>query len=145
MPRIAPAIAALCLLTSVAIAEPFDRCGAFVDGLEGCVLFQPDGDSQQFLPDFTPPPVGTRARIRGDMTPCASICFVPCIQSAVSSPCVLPCAADFDASGVLAPADIFAFLNAWFSGLISADYNHSGGLTVQDIFDFLNAWFAGCP
>jgi hypothetical protein len=26
-----------------------------------------------------------------------------------------------------------------------ADFDHSGGLAVADIFAFLNAWFAGCP
>jgi hypothetical protein len=54
------------------------------------------------------------------------------------------CAADFDASGALSVDDIFAFLNAWFSGSLSADFDGSGGLTVQDIFDYLSAWFAGC-
>jgi uncharacterized membrane protein len=53
------------------------------------------------------------------------------------------CPADFDCSGSLAVADIFAFLNAWFADDPRADFN-GGGLAVQDIFDFLNAWFAGC-
>ncbi len=53
------------------------------------------------------------------------------------------CPADFDNSGNLAIADIFAFLNAWFAGDPAADFN-GGGLAVQDIFDFLNAWFSGC-
>jgi hypothetical protein len=53
------------------------------------------------------------------------------------------CAADFDNSGGLEVADIFAFLNAWFSGDPSADVN-GGGLSVQDVFDYLNLWFAGC-
>jgi hypothetical protein len=54
------------------------------------------------------------------------------------------CPADFDCSGGLAVADIFAFLNAWFQGDPHADFN-GGGLAVQDIFDYLNAWFTGCP
>jgi hypothetical protein len=54
------------------------------------------------------------------------------------------CPADFDQSGGLALADIFAFLNAWFGGDARADFDGSGGLAVADIFTFLNAWFAGC-
>jgi hypothetical protein len=53
------------------------------------------------------------------------------------------CAGDFDGSGVLEVADIFAFLNAFLAGNPSADFN-GGGLAQQDIFDFINAWFAGC-
>jgi hypothetical protein len=55
-----------------------------------------------------------------------------------------PCPPDFDGSGAVNVIDIFAMLNAWFSGDISADFNHDGHLSVQDIFDFLNAWFGGC-
>lgn len=133
-------------LASIAHAEPFDKCGVFVNGLEGCILFQPEDNSPQVLPDFVAPAAGTRARVRGDMISCASFCFAPCIQNAISSSCgTTTCRADFDGSGSLAPADIFAFLNAWFSGAISADYDNSGALSVQDIFDFINGWFAGCP
>jgi hypothetical protein len=55
-----------------------------------------------------------------------------------------PCPADFDCSGSLAVADIFAFLNTWFSGSATADFDGMNGLQVADIFAFLNAWFAGC-
>jgi hypothetical protein len=55
-----------------------------------------------------------------------------------------PCAPDFDRNGSVNVLDIFAFLNAWFSGDMSADYNHDGALSVLDIFDFLNSWFVGC-
>ncbi len=58
--------------------------------------------------------------------------------------CSPPCAADFDGSGVLSAADIFAFLNAWFAGLPDADFDGQSGLGVTDIFAFLNAWFSGC-
>jgi hypothetical protein len=54
------------------------------------------------------------------------------------------CPADFDCSGGLAVADIFAFLNAWFAGSPSADFDGIDGLQIADIFTFLNAWFAGC-
>jgi len=40
----------------------------------------------------------------------------------------------FDEDGVVAVADIFAFLNAWFGGDPRADIN-GGGLSVSDIFD----------
>jgi hypothetical protein len=55
------------------------------------------------------------------------------------------CAADANLDGVLSVADIFAFLNRWFTGSRGADFDVSGTLSVQDIFAFLNAWFAGCP
>ena len=144
--KIAIAVLVLLYMYSDALGQPFDKCGTFVQGLEGCVLFQPDDGAQQVRPDITAPAVGTRARIRGEQISCASFCFAPCIQNAISSPCTPPaCRADFDGSGALAPDDIFAFLNAWFAGNISADYDQSGSLSVQDIFDFINAWFAGCP
>ncbi len=54
------------------------------------------------------------------------------------------CPADFDASNAVEVGDVFAFLNAWFSGDADADFNTVGGITVNDIFDFLNAWFAPC-
>jgi hypothetical protein len=54
------------------------------------------------------------------------------------------CPADFDCSGTLAVADIFAFLNAWFAGDPRTDFDGVDGIQVQDIFAFLNAWFGGC-
>lgn len=54
------------------------------------------------------------------------------------------CLPDFDGSGMLSVADIFAFLNSWFASSPSADFDGSGDVGVQDIFAFLNAWFAGC-
>lgn len=54
------------------------------------------------------------------------------------------CPTDFDQSGTLAVADVFAFINAWFASDPQADFNGDGALSVQDIFDFITAWFAGC-
>lgn len=54
------------------------------------------------------------------------------------------CAADFNQIGGVTIDDLFAFLNAWFSGLPGADFNHLGGVTIDDLFLFLNAWFVGC-
>jgi hypothetical protein len=54
------------------------------------------------------------------------------------------CPADFDASGTLNVADIFAFLNAWFAASPRADFNGVNGIGVADIFDYLNAWFLRC-
>lgn len=39
-------------------------------------------------------------------------------------------------------ADIFAFLNDWFTGF--GDFNNDNATTAADIFEFLNCWFAGC-
>jgi hypothetical protein len=55
-----------------------------------------------------------------------------------------PCLIDFDQSGTIEVADIFAFMNAWFAGDPSAQFDANPGLQVSDIFAFLNAWFAGC-
>ncbi len=55
------------------------------------------------------------------------------------------CRANFDRLGGLSPADIFAFLNAYFSNLPGTDFNADGQSTPSDIFAFLNAYFAGCP
>ncbi len=54
------------------------------------------------------------------------------------------CRADFDCSGALSVADVFAYLNAWFAGEQRCDFDGLNGLQVADIFAFLNAWFAGC-
>ncbi len=54
------------------------------------------------------------------------------------------CIADFNCSGGLSVADIFAFLNAWFAGDPKANFDGAGGLQVADIFSFLDAWFTGC-
>jgi subtilisin-like proprotein convertase family protein len=54
------------------------------------------------------------------------------------------CAVDFDNNGVRQPADIFAFLNAYFANDPRADWNNNGTREPADIFAFLNAYFAGC-
>ena len=54
------------------------------------------------------------------------------------------CVADFDSSGTVNVADIFAYVKAFFARDPSADIDRSGSVTVQDLFDFLTAWFAGC-
>lgn len=46
---------------------------------------------------------------------------------------------DWDCSGVVEVADIFAFLGDWFSGV--GDMDEDGVNEVADIFTFLNAWF----
>jgi hypothetical protein len=61
--------------------------------------------------------------------------------------------ADFDENGALSPADIFAFLNAYFArctgGMLAAcrgrnaDFNNDGTLAPADIFAFLTAYFTG--
>lgn len=60
-----------------------------------------------------------------------------------------PCVADFNCSESVEPADIFFFLDAWFSesatpggGELRTDYDGSGAVEPADIFFFLNAWFS---
>lgn len=55
------------------------------------------------------------------------------------------CPADFNGTDGVTTADIFDFINAWFSSDSRADFDRSGELDATDIFDFLNAWFTGCP
>jgi hypothetical protein len=54
------------------------------------------------------------------------------------------CTADFDSSGAVTPQDVFAYINAYFTGDLRADINRDGVLTPTDFFAFLNAYFAGC-
>lgn len=57
------------------------------------------------------------------------------------------CPPDFDNSGAVAVADLFAFLTDWFTPdppNPAADFNADSEVTSQDIFDFLAAWFTGC-
>lgn len=54
------------------------------------------------------------------------------------------CRPDFNTDALLSPADIFAFLNAYFAGDPRADFDNNGVRQPQDIFAFLNAYFAGC-
>lgn len=56
------------------------------------------------------------------------------------------CPCDPNGSGTTTVADIFEYLNRWFTGDPRADLN-GGGIQVSDIFDFLNCWFSpplGC-
>lgn len=54
----------------------------------------------------------------------------------------LPCAPDWDDSGDVDSADLFAFLADFFA--LDADFNDDGATDSQDFFDFLNGFFAGC-
>lgn len=76
----------------------------------------------------------------GDMTTAGSL---PVEHWARYRHVVRPCVPDADCSGTLNVADIFFFLNRWFSGSSDADFN-GGGLDVGDVFTFLNSWFSGC-
>lgn len=58
---------------------------------------------------------------------------------------IVPCRADYNADGQLTPADIFAFLNAFFARDFGADYDGNTFLEPTDIFAFLNGYFARCP
>jgi hypothetical protein len=54
------------------------------------------------------------------------------------------CPGDFNDDAVQQPADIFAFLNAYFSGSAAADFNLDAVLAPADIFAFLSAYFSPC-
>lgn len=61
-----------------------------------------------------------------------------------TTPC---CYANFDQTGPVEVADIFAYLSAYFAGSTTADIL-TNGTNVPDVpalFAFLSAWFAGCP
>ncbi|HNB60878.1 MAG TPA: proprotein convertase P-domain-containing protein [Phycisphaerales bacterium] len=60
-----------------------------------------------------------------------------------------PCSADFDHTGGVTVADLFTFLDAWFTqfpggtpGTPSADFDGDSSVTVGDLFGFLDSWFA---
>jgi len=151
MATIAPAL----LAAGSAVATPYDQCGTYMMGLEGCIVFQPDDATLGRVRPDVLRPVGTHARVQGDMQGCVSFCFVPCVVGSVVGECGAPaCRANFNGVNGVTVQDIFDFLGAWFAGCTaggagacqygSADFNGVSGLTVQDIFDFLSAWFAGC-
>jgi hypothetical protein len=54
------------------------------------------------------------------------------------------CRPDFNSDAVLAPADIFAFLTAFFAGDPRTDFDNNGIRQPADIFAFLTLYFAGC-
>ncbi len=55
-----------------------------------------------------------------------------------------PCAADFNADGVVNTLDFLDFFNAWTSRDQSADFDGNGVVNTQDVLVFLNAFTAGC-
>ncbi len=73
--------------------------------------------------------VGAYSRFAGLGTSCAG-----------ASAC---CIADFDQTGTINAADLYAFFEAWFAGNLAADLDGSG-LSSSDIFRFIQEWFAGC-
>lgn len=56
----------------------------------------------------------------------------------------IACPGDANDDGLRTPADIFFFLNLYFSGSARTDVNADGLRTPADIFAFLNTYFAGC-
>jgi hypothetical protein len=63
------------------------------------------------------------------------------VKFALSAPA---CRADFTSDGARTPADIFAFLSAYFAGDARGDFTLDNARTPADIFGFLSAYFAGC-
>lgn len=56
------------------------------------------------------------------------------------------CRPDWDHNGVLTPADVAAFVSAWFASLqagnLNGDYDGNGAVTPADVSNFVNDWFA---
>lgn len=56
-----------------------------------------------------------------------------------------PCAADWDASGVVNSADVSMFINDWFvdqvKGTLVADFDANGVTNSTDVSAFINRWF----
>jgi hypothetical protein len=78
--------------------------------------------------------VGVNRVFSGPGTPCNA-------PGDASAPC---CRGDFDHDGVRQPADLFAYLGAYFAARVSqADTDSSGTLEPADIFTFLGLYFAG--
>lgn len=55
------------------------------------------------------------------------------------------CPFDFDCNHSIQPADIAAFVNAWFGSLqgggLQGDWDHNGTVEPADIAAFVNGWF----
>jgi hypothetical protein len=78
--------------------------------------------------------VGANRRFVGDLTACNA-------PANDTTPC---CRVDFNQDQKRTPADIFAFLNAFFAQNPQADWSGDATLAPSDIFLFLNAYFVGC-
>jgi hypothetical protein len=61
-----------------------------------------------------------------------------------SVPIPPPCPADFDGDEVVAVADVFAMINAYFAADPIADVDGNYAVEVDDLFAFLTDWFRGC-
>ncbi len=55
-----------------------------------------------------------------------------------------PCAADFNADGVLDFFDYLDFVSVFSSGLVAADFNHDSIIDLFDYLDFVEAFAGGC-
>jgi choice-of-anchor B domain-containing protein len=62
----------------------------------------------------------------------------------VSCQCLPVCRADWDHNGLVTPADVAAFVNAWFqdlaAGTFAADFDGIGGVNPADVAAFVAAW-----
>lgn len=56
------------------------------------------------------------------------------------------CAADWDSNALIQPADVAAFVNAWFTaittGALGGDFDRDGAVTPADVALFVSTWFA---
>lgn len=58
---------------------------------------------------------------------------------------ILPCPGDWDRNKAVTPADVAAFVNAWFTsvgnGTFAGDFDFNGVVNPADVASFVNAWF----
>lgn len=58
----------------------------------------------------------------------------------------VPCPADYDNDGLIAPADVAAFVNAWLTslqnGTLTGDFDGNGAVQPADVAAFVSSWSA---
>lgn len=60
------------------------------------------------------------------------------------NPPIPGCRVDLDNDGLVGVPDVFEFLRRYMNTDPRADWNQSGTVDLADIFAFLSAWFTGC-
>ncbi len=128
------AVAALWACTGVAVYIQGSSCSASNDSI--CAQVGACCTGLSCATAFTS---GCDAAAGGVFTP-----NVACTGGGGGTQSMTCCTADFDRNGVVAVADLFAFLSAWLSGSAGTDYDHDGVLGVGDVLAFVGVWTAGC-
>lgn len=112
-------------------------------GLTYPISFQTNGTDSRFLTVTIPNVCTTRARVRVTVRDAdgRTASSVSPSDFTITGTC---CPGDFDGNGTRQPADLFAYLNAYFAQDPRADVDGNAGLTPSDIFFFLNQYFSPC-